>query len=534
MRGQCIRRIGKTDLEFVKQCKEEIVSNGDKEILEDNNVEDQRKENGDGSSKLRRERKSKFNVREILNLNPAKKPPTTSSSRDQESLHKIGNGGEVKRHSKENDFTSDDLVDLNDSLDVKSEKSISETGSEGTPSEKENFNCEVMGKFRSKSKDPVTDKMGGDTVGKRERKRKRFADEEPELPALKASKKSNTPVLKAAKPSPKPSSKSDSVQNSQILSPQVSKGNKINKKAATPELSKKKSKDKSRDDPDPKSKPSSTLNSRSVRNNSAVDGGNKSEKLRDKSFPYLNFDFSLPQEKQVSNLKEGVTIPGPKKPLMMKSTKLPTGWRKKVVLRGVNQLKWEVIIENALGKSFKSRAELIRYFEEQKFDGNMDHFDFNLDTTLRKIRTIWRANMNKNDFKPQTNGVKEESSDTSFSDLESRVPPVIVNPKIPNSQAKSKSSKSLDKLKIDPPSQLSDTSLTSSPSLQSPVSINTAPSSSQPSTPATSPNSSLIIKGNASETGQVTHDIQNSSSIKRNFVLGCSLSLGNLQQIISQ
>merc|ERR1719347_594541 len=60
------------------------------------------------------------------------------------------------------DSVSSDTSDLNDSLDSKSEKSISETGSEGTPSEKENYNCDVVGKFKSKSKDQTNDKSSQD------------------------------------------------------------------------------------------------------------------------------------------------------------------------------------------------------------------------------------------------------------------------------------------------------------------------------------------------------------------------------------
>ena len=502
VKGQGIRRIGKADLEFVKQCKDEIVAvNGDKEeSVEDKNEEH---ENGDssGPGKLRRERKSKFNVREILNLNPTKKISSTTPTREnKESLnHKVRNGDDVKINSKE--LSSDDLVDLNDSSDVKSEKSVSETGSEGTPSEKENFNCELMvGKFRSKSKETATDKMAVDASGKRERKRKRFADEEPELPALKSSKKSNTPVLKSSKSSGKMSAKTDHCFNAQnVLSQQVGKNN---KKSSSTEMNNSNKKTKSRD----KSKSESVENGSQEPKTSSSSlpltsrsgsGDVKSGKSRDRTFPYLSFDFSLPQEKLVANLVEGVTIPGPKKPLLIKSTKLPTGWTKKVILRGVNQLKWEVIIENTLGKSFKSRAELIRYFEEQKFEGNMDHFDFALDTTLKKIRQIWRTNLNNSsEVKPLSNGVKEESPDTSFSDVESRVPALVVNNKASHPINKSKTSKSSDK---SPPA-----SSPSSP--DNSLSINTtspAASTTPVSSSAVSPTSALIIKGNASETGQV-------------------------------
>ena len=446
----------------------------------------------------------------------------------------------MKRHCKDENESISDAIDLNDSLDLKSEKSISETGSEGTPSEKENFNCEMVGKFKSKSKDPAVEKMGAiELKGKRERKRKRFADEEPESPIKKASKKSNpntsstTPVLKNAKSSRVPA-KSESVHNnSQVLSQQ---GKGI-KNAASTELSavKKKCRDKSKsienieNNKSSNSKSSvSANNSRSVKSVSA--GRNNSEKFSDKSFSYLSFDFNLPQEKLVTHLIEGVTVPGSNKPVIIKAPKLPSGWVKKVVLRGVNHLKWEVVIENTFGKSFKSRAELIRYFEEQKFEANLDHFDFTLDTPLKKIRQIWRANLNQADSKSSlTNGVKDES-DPPSNNLESRLPlPIPNNSKTSPSHARkslktSTSSKVNEKLKTEPQTSSSSSSSTlpSPSSLASPVvSTNSSPTfSNQSLIPVTSPSpaninstSPLIIKGTVSETGQVRHRHVSSSKL---------------------
>ena len=545
-------------MEFVKQCKEQIVTNGEKDIVdEDNNSKDDLDmDDTPPPSKLRRERKSKFNVREILNLAPAKKPTSITNSRSRTNssdglekasfersdkvFDKAKNGDEVKRHCKEENESISDAIDLNDSLDLKSEKSISETGSEGTPSEKENFNCEMVGKFKSKSKDPSVDKMGGmELKGKRERKRKRFADEEPESPIKKISKRSNsntssnTPVLKNAKSSRVPA-KSESVHNnSQVLSQQ---GKGIKNAASTELPVKKKSRDKSKsieNIENNKSNSSKTLvaanNSRTVK--SASVGRKNSEKSSDKNFSYLSFDFNLPQEKMVAHLIEGVTVPGSNKPVIIKAPKLPSGWVKKVVLRGVNHLKWEVVIENTLGKSFKSRAELIRYFEEQKFEANLEHFDFTLDTPLKKIRQIWRANLNQTDSKSSlTNGVKDESDSPSNS-LESRLPLPIPNnsttspPHTRKILKTSTSSKVIEKLKIEPQSS------SSSPSLPSPlpspvVSTNSSPTfSNQSLLPVTSPspanimnNSPLIIKGNVSETGQVCHS-QSISELETSILL---------------
>ena len=425
----------------------------------------------------------------------------------------------MKRHFTDDKDHISDIVDLNDSMEFKSEKSVSETGSEGTPSEKENINCEMVGKQKSKSKD-VLGRSGGELKGKRERKRKRFADEESENPSSKAPKKtsnssvSSNTVLKNSKSSRVPP-KSDSIHNSsQFLSNQSKVKNPPN--AELP-AEKKKSRDKSKSIDSIENKTNNnktgvaTINSRANKN-SAV-GKNNTEKSSDKHFSYLSFDFSLPQEKQISHLKDGVNIPAADKPLIIKAPDLPSGWTKKVVLRGVNHLKWEVVIENNLGKSFKSRAELSRYFDEQKFQANIQCFDFTLDTPLKKIRQVWRASLNHADHdNGQSNGVQEDPS-TKLNSLDSRLStPVSIN-------SKSSPSSPSKKLKIniksrDESSALTPSSSSTSPASQPPpVSTGISPSqvqssllssSTSPNLPILSSNSNLIVKGNLSETGQAS------------------------------
>ena len=126
-----------------------------------------------GPSKTKRERKTKFNVREVLNLKEtspkvAKASSSTkvsSSSKqsksDSSSLLDGVNSEPYERSDKV--FEADtvtaveevggqeevgggdiEVVDLSESFDVKSEAGcgVSETGSEGTPSEKENINSD--------------------------------------------------------------------------------------------------------------------------------------------------------------------------------------------------------------------------------------------------------------------------------------------------------------------------------------------------------------------------------------------------------
>ena len=218
---------------------------------------------------MRRERKSKFNVREILNLKESSsKKPATNSSASIDIIDKVKNG-EKKDNDNDNEDNADkivNIIDLNESLDLKSDKSVSETGSEGTPSEKENISCEMFGKkmSKNKSKESAADKNGLEVKAKRERKRKRFADEEPELPA---NKKSAKKVTNAVTVSPTPAVKNGKkcpATATQVLT--QAKSNKNSPESVKKKSLKSKSLDNSLD-----SKPSSkgtVTNSRAVKNNS--------------------------------------------------------------------------------------------------------------------------------------------------------------------------------------------------------------------------------------------------------------------------
>ena len=164
------------------------------------------------------------------------------------------------------------------------------------------------------------------------------------------------------------------------------------------------------------------------------------------------------------------------------------------------------------GKSFRSKADLQRYFEEQKLSLNIDNFDFSLDTPLKKIRQIWRSSLQQPEpAKSTPNGVKEDPG--SDSNIDSRLPAeglVRKSVKTPNSVK--------EKLKIDIPTTSHVLSPTSQPG---PVPVSSSSSSSRNS--ATSP---CILKGNASETGQVVHNTicQHCLYCQSNCYLGCKVS----------
>ena len=398
VRAQCIRRVGKGDLEFVTQCKDQLITE---------NGTDKESPAGDcETSKVRRERKSKFNVREILNLkesSPKKgglkndlvslKMPAESSEEDMKASYErsdkvFDNSKELIVRKEDLDATEEckqalnegsgkviEIVDLSETLECKGETSVSETGSEGTPSEKENI-CD-MEKIKNRSKpttrDPSATSSSAEVSTKRTRKRKKFADEELDSKVTKVQKKNpiHTSILK---------SKSHRVPTKvECVVSQTS--NKCS------DLSKKRAYEKT------ESEGGKTKFEGSIKVASKLHKSSQKPTLDDNIYEYLNFDFSLPTDKLQSKFIEGVNIPGAKKPVLVRSPKLPAGWVKKVTLRTKGNFKWDVLIENSDGRSFKSRAELSRYFEENNIDHNMEHFDFALDTPLKKIRQLWRASL---------------------------------------------------------------------------------------------------------------------------------------------
>jgi len=383
------------------------------------------------------------------------------------------------------------IDDVTDSHSQQSNQIVAETvdtGSEGTPSEKENLpgrtsvnlsKADEKIKNRvprgSLSKEPILqDSLFPEIKGKRARKRKRFADEEPEFPiskitkilAAKVGKKLpdvRLPSVPSAKPRNNKSTKNDSSKLRtrsksrdtalETLTPKKRKRHsdrpvkKDTKKLPQPDTSvKAKEKVVNKKNSSVKTTNSvvkstnsivKTTNSVAKMTNSvkttnsvtkptspvaktsssvgkcvekAVDTSPK--KLSDNNIhKYLTIDFSLSTSEISKQLVEGVTIPGATEPLVMSSPKLPEGWQKKVLRRalGTSAGKWEVFIENNSGKSFKSRVELTKHFEVEKLDLNIDDFDFCLDSTLKKLRQIWKTHLsNSINETPKQAGVEDK------------------------------------------------------------------------------------------------------------------------------
>ena len=107
--------------------------------------------------------------------------------------------------------------------------------------------------------------------------------------------------------------------------------------------------------------------------------------------------------KIAAKMKEGVNIPGPGVSIPVDSSRLPAGWEKRVIQRGigVTKGKWDVfIVEEDGRKSFRSKTDLQKHIDEKKLPYNSDAFDFSLDDNLKKLRQIWKQYIVKPRLKP--------------------------------------------------------------------------------------------------------------------------------------
>ena len=116
-----------------------------------------------------------------------------------------------------------------------------------------------------------------------------------------------------------------------------------------------------------------------------------------------SFDMTEDPSKIAAKMKEGVNIPGPGVSIPVDSSRLPKGWEKRVIQRGigVTKGKWDVfIVEEEGRKSFRSKTDLQRHIDEKKLPYNSDAFDFSLDDNLKKLRQIWKQFIVKPRLKP--------------------------------------------------------------------------------------------------------------------------------------
>ena len=70
---------------------------------------------------------------------------------------------------------------------------------------------------------------------------------------------------------------------------------------------------------------------------------------------YLLFDMTSEPRLIAEKMIEGVNIPGPGVPIPIDSSRLPNGWEKRVIQRGIGitKGKWDVFIQNTNGRTFR-------------------------------------------------------------------------------------------------------------------------------------------------------------------------------------
>lgn len=333
----------------------------------------------------RRERKQKFDVKQLLNIRgsannaspvsgtiPAgknsRKSLVESASVNEESVKKTRRSGRVR---------ASEAAAVGDSCNA-----AATNGDNG-----------IVAK---NSKEPLLRSTSPTLLvtGKRERKRKKFWDEqEPTVPSPTPPQTASSKVIKKSavadkKPvTPSASSNSSVATNS---SSSKSKGRKDKKVAvsATEEPPSSKS-----------SKAASTSGSSVTETKRAPTLINKREKPLSSEngngsaeLAYLTFDLNDDPEVIAKQMIEGVNIPGPGVPIPVDSSSLPSGWEKRVIQReiGVTKGKWDVYIMSPHGKSFRSKIDLQKYFDEKKLQLSSDTFDFSLDNNLKRLRQIWK------------------------------------------------------------------------------------------------------------------------------------------------
>ena len=122
-----------------------------------------------------------------------------------------------------------------------------------------------------------------------------------------------------------------------------------------------------------------------------------------KVLKYRLFDMTQDPAAIAAKMVEGVNIPGPGVSIPVDSSKLPVGWEKRVIQRGigVTKGKWDVFIVQEEGKkSFRSKTELQKYIDEKGLPYNSDAFDFSLDDLLKRLRQIWKQHIVKPRLSP--------------------------------------------------------------------------------------------------------------------------------------
>jgi len=169
--------------------------------------------------------------------------------------------------------------------------------------------------------------------GKRERKRKKFWDEqECENAGFPVSGK---PIKKHGQVHQQPHKTAVQVKNRRRLSTHVAGNDAVENSVSHKDVA---------------SEPASAITTTTASATTEPSPAKENGKLK-----YLMFDLTLEPRLIAEKMVEGVNIPGPGVPIPIDSSKLPIGWEKRVIQRGIGitKGKWDVFVQNSNGRSFR-------------------------------------------------------------------------------------------------------------------------------------------------------------------------------------
>ena len=292
---------------------------------------------------FRRERKRKFDLKEVLNLrpssaassvtsapaSPAAASSTTTPVTSSKKHHHPDESATTPSSAKSNN--KDDSVKKR--LSRRSDRQTSKTEEDDEKKSVKSSSNKTLSSSSTNndvSQHEKDDSAAGEVVsGKRERKRKKFWDEqEAAAGASKTIKQKQPPQHHQHQP------KNDAVtpvknRRRQSLAGAESVNNSSHKDNHKVKVS----------------------------DSSAATQHSDSSQPREngKTLKYLMFDLSLDPKLIAEKMVEGENIPGPGLPIPIDSSRLPNGWEKRVIQRGIGitKGKWDVFIQSANGRSFR-------------------------------------------------------------------------------------------------------------------------------------------------------------------------------------
>lgn len=348
-----------------------------------------------GKSGSRRERKQKFDLKKLLNLRGtagmAKAAMGSASGGKGEDTGVSSEPSPVTTQTRRSNRVKSSEPSYSPAKSAAA--TVTTNGNNDSPSTPVHHQTPATPVNPRNSKEPLLKEVDPSVMltGKRERKRKKFWDE-----------RDNSLGGTAAAPPAKVVKRADAKRSvaSATASPalvNVSSGSPAASAASMPIVSK----SAKRDRRERKTSGASVISSATPRHSPiAPDENNRSSQAKEntnppenvQSLPYLALDLEQEPEAIAKELVEGVNIPGPGLPIPIDSSSLPVGWHKRVVQReiGVTRGKWDVFIQSPFGKSFRSKIELQKFFDERKMDMKSDIFDFSLDNALKRLRQIWK------------------------------------------------------------------------------------------------------------------------------------------------